>query len=71
MPTLIAITELRHGGVQYKPGERFEASPQHARVWMAVRKASLATDDETGTTHAGKSDLKGKGTYKTRDLKAK
>ncbi len=69
MPTLIATKVLRHGGDFHEVGGRFEATQQHARVLIAIGKATLAPDDEE-PKQAARAESKGKGAYQRRDLKA-
>ena len=78
MPTIIATKEISYGGKLHAAGARFEATDQHARVLTAVKKASLAADEaeaepeeSTAAASTKAADQKAKGTYRTRDLKAK
>lgn len=70
MPKLTAKTALPYGLKQIQAGEVFEASDRDARTLVFIGKASMAAD-EVEPVESEKTEAKSRGTYKTRDLKAK
>lgn len=44
MPELIATKALTHAGRALRPGDRFHATEQWARIWRGIRKARPADD---------------------------
>lgn len=74
MPQLIAKTALPYAHKRMEAGDTFEASERDARVLIAIGKAALAPEEAPAVVEeapAVEADTKARGTYKTRDLKAK